>query len=57
MSSLAGEAARRLRSNPGAMCALFLSLSIVALTLVGPWFNPNGSESLDWLHVASQPAL
>jgi oligopeptide transport system permease protein len=38
------------------MCALFLTLSIVALTLVGPWFNPNGSESLDWLHVASQPA-
>jgi oligopeptide transport system permease protein len=57
MSSLAGDAARRLRSNPGAMCALFFALSIVALTLVGPWFNPNGSESLDWLHVASQPAL
>lgn len=57
MSSLAVDAARRLRSNPGAMCALFLTLSIVALTLVGPWFNPNGSESLDWLHVASQPAL
>jgi oligopeptide transport system permease protein len=57
MSSLAVDAARRLRSNPGAMCALFLALSIVALTLIGPWFNPNGSESLDWLHVASQPAL
>ena len=57
MSSLAADAARRLRSNPGAMCALFLTLSIVALTLVGPWFNPYGSESLDWLHVASQPAL
>jgi oligopeptide transport system permease protein len=57
MSSLAGDAARRLRSNYGAMCALFLTLSIVALTLVGPWFNPNGGESLDWLHVASQPAL
>jgi oligopeptide transport system permease protein len=57
MSSLAGDAARRLRANLGAMCALFLTLSIVALTLVGPWFNPNGSESLDWLHVASQPAL
>jgi oligopeptide transport system permease protein len=39
------------------MCALFLTLSIVALTLVGPWFNPYGTESLDWLHVASQPAL
>jgi oligopeptide transport system permease protein len=57
MSSLAADAARRLRSNPGAMCALFLTLSIVALTLVGPWFNPYGTESLDWLHVASQPAL
>jgi oligopeptide transport system permease protein len=57
MSSLAADAARRLRSNPGAMCALFLAVSIVALTLVGPWFNPNGSESLDWLHVASHPAL
>jgi oligopeptide transport system permease protein len=57
MSSLAADAARRLRSNPGAMCALWLTLSIVALTLVGPWLNPNGSESLDWLHVASQPAL
>ena len=57
MSGLAADAARRLRSNPGAMCALFLAVGIVALTLVGPWFNPNGSESLDWLHVASQPAL
>jgi oligopeptide transport system permease protein len=57
MSGLAADAARRLRSSPGAMCALFLAVSIVALTLVGPWFNPNGSESLDWLHVASQPAL
>jgi oligopeptide transport system permease protein len=57
LSSLAADAARRLRSNPGAMCALFLTLSIVALTLVGPWFNPYGGESLDWLHVASQPAL
>jgi oligopeptide transport system permease protein len=57
MSGLAADAARRLRSNPGAMCALFLAVSIVALTLVGPWFNPNGGESLDWLHVASQPAL
>jgi oligopeptide transport system permease protein len=57
MSGLATDAARRLRSNPGAMCALFFAVSIVALTLVGPWFNPNGSESLDWLHVASQPAL
>jgi oligopeptide transport system permease protein len=57
MSSLIDDAARRLRSNPGAMCAMFVALSIVALALFGPWFNPNGSETLDWSHVASQPAL
>jgi oligopeptide transport system permease protein len=56
MSKLADDAARRLRSNPGAMWAMFVTLSIVALALFGPWFNPNGSEALDWLHVASQPA-
>ena len=39
------------------MCALFVISGIVALTLLGPWFNPNNSETLDWLHVASQPAL
>ncbi len=39
------------------MCALFLILSIVALTLFGPWLNPNSSENLDWAHVASQPAI
>jgi oligopeptide transport system permease protein len=57
MSSLADDAVRRLRSNPGAMCALIVTLSLVALALVGPGFNPNRSETLDWLHVASQPAL
>ncbi|HME40116.1 MAG TPA: ABC transporter permease subunit [Steroidobacteraceae bacterium] len=57
MSSLIVDAAHRLRSNPGAMCALILTLGIVALTLFGPWFNPNGSEALDWAHVASQPGL
>jgi oligopeptide transport system permease protein len=57
MSSLADDAARRLRSNPGAMCALFVTMSLVALALFGPWLNPNRGETLDWLHVASQPAL
>jgi oligopeptide transport system permease protein len=57
MSSLVDDAARRLRSNPGAMCAMFLVAGVVALALFGPWFNPNGSETLDWMHVASQPAL
>jgi oligopeptide transport system permease protein len=57
MSSLIDDAARRLRSNPGAMCAMFAVVGLVALALFGPWFNPNGSETLDWLHVASHPAL
>jgi len=57
MSSLVDDAARRLRSNPGAMCAMFVVAGVVALALFGPWFNPNGSETLDWMHVASQPAL
>jgi oligopeptide transport system permease protein len=57
MSSLIDDGARRLRSNPGAMCAMVVTLGLVALTLFGPWFNPNGGETLDWSHVASQPAL
>jgi oligopeptide transport system permease protein len=57
MNSLVVDAARRLRSNPGAVCAMFVAAGVVALALFGPWFNPNGSETLDWLHVASQPAL
>jgi oligopeptide transport system permease protein len=57
MSGLIDDAGRRLRSNPGAMCAMFVIAGVVALALFGPWFNPNGSETLDWLHVASQPAL
>ena len=57
MSGLLDDGVRRLRSNPGAMCAMFVVAGLVALALFGPWFNPNGSETLDWLHVASQPAL
>jgi len=55
ISMLLDDAARRLRSNPGAMCALAVVLGLVALTLIGPWFSPNGSDSLDWAHVASRP--
>ena len=57
MSSLVDDAARRLRSNPGTMCAMFVTAGLVALALFGPWFNPNGTDTLDWLHVASHPAL
>ena len=56
MSTLFDDAARRLRANPGAKGAAFVISCIVALTLLGPWVNPNSSEALDWLHVASQPA-
>jgi oligopeptide transport system permease protein len=57
MSFLIDDAARRLKSNPGAVGAIFVISSIVLLTLIGPWLNPNGSEALDWAHVASQPSL
>src|SRR6202035_2043075 len=57
MSTLFGDATRRLRANPAAMCATIVTLSMVALAVIGPWFNPNGSDALDWSHVASQPAL
>lgn len=56
ISGLVDDALRRLRSNPGAMWALATALCIVALALFGPWLNPNGSEALDWSHVASKPA-
>jgi oligopeptide transport system permease protein len=57
MSGQMEAATRRLRSNPGAIGALAVIAAIVALTLIGPWFTPNGSEALDWAHVASRPAL
>jgi oligopeptide transport system permease protein len=57
LSTLIDDAARRLRSNPGAVCATSLILGILLLTLIGPLFNPNTSETLDWSHVASPPVL
>ena len=52
MTGLIDDAARRLRSNSAALCAMAVTVGMVALSLAGPWFNPNGSETLDWLHVA-----
>jgi oligopeptide transport system permease protein len=57
VSVIAAAAARRLRSNPGAMVALAVALCIVAVALMGPWFTPHGTAALDWSHVAAQPAL
>jgi oligopeptide transport system permease protein len=56
VTGLIDDAARRLRSNPAALCAMLITAGIVGLAVIGPWFNPNGSETLDWLHVASRPA-
>jgi oligopeptide transport system permease protein len=57
MRALAGDVARRLRSNPGAVWALGAIFCMVALALFGPGLSPNGSDTLDWSHVASSPAL
>jgi len=51
------DAARRLGSNPGAIFALYATLAIVTLAILGPWLNPNSIEALDWLHVAARPGL
>ena len=57
MNGVGSDAARRLRSNPAAIVALYTMLAIVALALLGPWLNPNNIEALDWLHVAARPGL
>lgn len=56
MSDLAVDALRRLRSNPAAIVALYVLLLLLALTLLGPWVNPNSVESLDWSHIAAYPS-
>jgi oligopeptide transport system permease protein len=53
---LAGDAARRLRSNPAAVAALAVICAILAVTFIGPWFSPNDPQTLDWLHIAARPA-
>lgn len=51
------SAVQRLRSNIGAVCALAIIVALISLALVGPLFNPNNIESLDWAHVAAEPGL
>ena len=53
----AGDAVRRLRANPAAVLALGVICTVVVATLLGPWLNPNNTETLDWLHVAARPGL
>jgi oligopeptide transport system permease protein len=48
---------RRLRASPAAVLALLIIIAAVIITLVGPWLNPNNTQTLDWLHVAVRPTL
>jgi oligopeptide transport system permease protein len=55
--ALRQEAMRRFRSNPAAVVSIILIAGIVVLSIAGPWFTPNGDDTLDWLHVATRPGL
>jgi oligopeptide transport system permease protein len=57
MSPLGDDAMRRLRASPAAVPALLTLVALVLITLLGPWLNPNDTQSLDWLHVAARPTL
>jgi oligopeptide transport system permease protein len=57
MSAFSDDAIRRLRASPAAVLALFTIGAIVVITLLGPWLNPNNTQTLDWLHVAARPTL
>jgi oligopeptide transport system permease protein len=48
---------QRLRSNRGAVWALGIMVTVIAIALVGPWLSPNGIQSLDWDHVAAAPGI
>jgi oligopeptide transport system permease protein len=52
-----GAARRRLLANPGARLSLGIIVALVALAVIGPWLNPNGAETLDWSHVATDPSM
>lgn len=51
------EARRRLNANRAAVVAAAWILMMVVLTILGPVFNPNKFDVLDWSHVASAPGL
>jgi len=57
VGGLADAAARRLRSNPGAVAAAAALSAILVMTLLGPWISPNDSRTLDWLHIAARPGM
>jgi oligopeptide transport system permease protein len=49
------DAAARFMANRIAVAALTVAFCIVVLSIVGPWFNPNRLDTLDWLHTAARP--
>jgi oligopeptide transport system permease protein len=57
MSALADDAIRRLRASPAAVFASLIITAVVIIALLGPWLNPNDTQTLDWLHVAAAPTL
>jgi oligopeptide transport system permease protein len=57
VSVLGEDSIRRLRASPPAVLALFIVVAVVIITLLGPWLNPNDTQTLDWLHVAARPTL
>jgi oligopeptide transport system permease protein len=57
VGAFAGEAARRLKSNPAAIAALAVMCAIIVLTLFAPWISPNNLQTLDWLHIAAHPGM
>jgi oligopeptide transport system permease protein len=57
MSVLLDDAIRRLRASPAAIFALFIIVAVVMIALLGPWLNPNNTQTLDWLHVAAAPTF
>jgi oligopeptide transport system permease protein len=54
---LGEDAIRRLRASPAAVPALLILVALVIIMLLGPWLNPNNTQTLDWLHVAARPTL
>jgi oligopeptide transport system permease protein len=55
-ASLWRGSGRRLLANPGAVVAFCVIAGLLGLALVGPLFNPNTIEALDWSHIAATPS-
>ncbi len=47
----------RLRRSRRATIAFAVILLLVALAVVGPWFNPNSYDAIDWSNIAVPPGL